>query len=115
MVAMGARLATIKGLEVRIAPAGVVALEGGEILRVNIVGQDRPGIVNQVTAALSSLAANIEDFETWITAEPHSGRPLFHLDARLRLPPGLTANAVQEALEEISGEIMVDIDLSPSA
>ena len=51
---------------------------------------------------------------TRISAEPHSGAPLFHMEARLRLPPNLDAGAVQAALEDISGEIIVDIALTPS-
>lgn len=100
-----------QGLEVRIAPASqeTAAAKAGETLRLTLVGQDRPGIVNQVTAALSAQSANIETFETWITAEAHSGVPLFHMDAAVRLPEGLAAIAVQAALEAISGEIMVDI------
>ncbi|MDB5440109.1 MAG: amino acid-binding domain protein [Caulobacteraceae bacterium] len=102
------------GLEVRIAPAIEAPAAPGETLRFDLVGQDRPGIVNQVTAALSALGANIEAFETWLSPEAHSGLSLFHMEARLRLPPALDAGAVQAALEEISGEIMVDISVNPA-
>jgi glycine cleavage system regulatory protein len=97
------------GLEVRIAPAGTSAPAKGETLEFSLVGQDRPGIVNQVTQAVSGLGANIETFETWLTSEAHSGAPLFHMAAHLRLPRGLPASKVQAALEAISGEIMVDV------
>lgn len=100
------------GLEVRIVPAVEGFGATGEAFRFGLVGQDRPGIVKQVTAVLSDLEANIEAFETWIVAEPHSGIPLFHMEARLRLPPELKADRVQAALEEISAEIMVDISLA---
>jgi glycine cleavage system regulatory protein len=103
-----------QGLEVRIAPAAEAPAAGGEEVLFSLVGQDRPGIVHQVTAVLSGLEVNIEAFETRISAEPHSGAPLFHLDARLRLPPALTARDVQDALEAISAEIMVDISLAPA-
>ena len=103
-----------QGLEVRLAPA----IEGGgavgEALQLSLVGQDRPGIVRQVTAVLSGLEVNIETFDTKITAEPHSGAPLFHMDASLRLPAGLNAAGVQAALEAISAEIMVDLSLTPT-
>ena len=97
------------GLEVRIAPALEAAKAAGETLEFSLVGQDRPGIVNQVTAAVSELGANIETFETWLSSEAHSGAPLFHMDAHLRLPAGLEVAKVQAALEAISGEIMVDV------
>jgi glycine cleavage system regulatory protein len=102
------------GLEVRIAPTVEAPAATGELLQLGVVGQDRPGIVHQVTGVLSELGANIESFGSRLSIEPHQGAPLFHLDARLRLPPGLTADAVQDALEAISGEIMVDIALTPA-
>lgn len=98
-----------QGLEVRIAPALEGAGASGETLHFTLVGQDRPGIVRQVTAAVSDLGANIETFETWLSAEAHSGAPLFHMAAHLRLPADLSAARVQAALEAISGEIMVDV------
>jgi glycine cleavage system regulatory protein len=102
------------GLEVRIAPATEGPDAAGETLQFGLIGHDRPGIVNEVTGVLTGLHANIETFKTWIAAEPHSGIALFHIEARLRLPPKLPAAAAQAALEEISGEIMVDISLTPA-
>ncbi len=109
--ALRANVAAIdaQGLEVRIAPAGTRDDVAGETLAFTLVGQDRPGIVNQVTAALATLGANIETFETWLSAEAHAGGQLFHMAANLRLPTGLEAGKVQAALEAISGEIMVDV------
>lgn len=105
-----------EGLAVRIAPARDVAAAAaaGQALQLDLVGQDRPGIVNEVTAALGRLGANIETFRTWVAAEPHSGAPMFHMAATLALPAGLAAEAVQGALEDISAEILVDIALTPA-
>ena len=103
------------GLEVRIAPAIDWGGSAGEALDFTLVGQDRLGIVNQLTTVLSGLGANIETFQTWISAEPHSGAPLFHMQARLRLPPDLEAGRVQAALEDVSAEIMVDVAIAPAA
>ena len=97
------------GLEVPIVPALGRADVAGDTLAFTLVGQDRPGIVKQVTATISELGANIETFKTWLSDEAHSGGHLFHMDANLRLPLGLSAAKVQDALEAISGEIMVDV------
>jgi glycine cleavage system regulatory protein len=102
-----------QGLEVRVAPAVEAPGAEGETFSFGLVGQDRLGIVDQVTAVLSGLRANIETFRTWIASEPQTGAALFNMDAALRLPPGLTADEVRTALEEISAEIMVDISLTP--
>lgn len=107
------RAVDVQGLDVRIADASEgSAAAAGEALQLSVVGQDRPGIVRQVTATLSALDVNIEAFDTRIRAEPHSGAPLFQIEARLRLPPGLPASGVQAALEDISAEIMVDTSLT---
>lgn len=103
-----------QGLDVRIAPAVETVGPEGQAVAFSLVGQDQPGIVHQVTAVLAGLNANIEAFETRMSVEPYSGAPLFHLDARLRLPPALDAEAVKAALETISAEIMVDISLTPA-
>lgn len=104
-----------EGLAVRIVPAREgAATAPGQALQLDLVGQDRPGIVNEVTAALGRLGANIETFRTWVVAEPHSGAPMFHMAATLALPAGLAAEAVQAALEAISAEILVDIALTPA-
>lgn len=109
-----ARTVDAHGLEVRIAPAVEAPGPEGEALQFSLVGQDRLGIVDQVTAVLGRFDANIETFRTWISAEPHSGAALFNLEARLRLPPDLALSRIQAALEAISGEIMVDIAVSPA-
>jgi glycine cleavage system regulatory protein len=103
-----------QGLEVRIAPATEAPGAIGEAFQFSLVGQDRLGIVDQVTAVLSGLGANIETFRSWIDTGSYSGIPLFHAQARLRLPTGLPAERVQAALEDISAEIMVDISLTPA-
>ncbi len=102
------------GLEVRIVSATEEAGAAGEAFRFSLVGQDRLGIVEQVTAVLSGLGANIETLKTWVDAGSQSGVPLFHTEAGLRLPPELPAARVQAALEDISAEIMVDISVGPA-
>ncbi len=100
------------GLHVSVVPAGEEPAEAGEALSFELVGQDRPGIVREVTAVLTALQVNIEDFETRIEPSSWSGAPLFRAAARLTIPPGTSREQVQTALETISGEIMVDFTLA---
>lgn len=102
------------GLQVAIVFAGdePEAPSGG--LWIELVGQDRPGIVREVTSVLSGLRVNIEELSTGTEHGAWSGEPLFRAKARLSLPAGLSVDRVQEALEAISGEIMVDFTISPA-
>jgi len=98
------------GLSVAILPAAAPGGErGGRPLAIEIVGQDRPGIVREVTTVLAGLDVNIEDFTSEIEGSAWSGAPLFRGRARLLLPDDVSTDQVREALEEISGEIMVDV------
>lgn len=96
------------GLQVSIVFAGEETPAKGRTLSIELVGQDRPGIVREVTGVLAELGANIEDFSSGTVSEAWSGGLLFKAKAHITLPEGLTAERVQEALEAISGEIMVD-------
>ena len=66
-----------------------------------------------MTAVLARLGVNIEDFATSVDHGAWSGEQLFRATARLLVPAGTPTEAVGEALEAISGEIMVDFTVSP--
>jgi glycine cleavage system regulatory protein len=99
------------GLTVALADAGEPAASLGHALKLDLVGQDRPGIVSEVTSALAGLGVNIESLETGVEPMAEQGGDLFRARADLILPHGLDAREVAAALEHISAEIMVDIAL----
>ena len=100
------------GLTVSLVPAGEEPLSTGALLSLELVGQDRPGIVREVTGVLAGLDVNIEDFATRTENGAWSGERLFRAAARLSLPAGVSSDQVQSALEAISGEIMVDFSFT---
>jgi glycine cleavage system regulatory protein len=83
-------------------------------LQLDLVGNDRPGIVHEVTRVLADRQVNVEEFQTECSSAPMSGERLFRATARLRLPAGLTVEQLQQALEEIAHDLMVDIRLHPA-
>jgi len=64
-------------------------LEAGATLWLEIVGQDRPGIVRDVSRALAALSVNVQDLRTTVENAPMSGERLFRARAELAPPPGL--------------------------
>ena len=96
------------GIKVDIIVSAEAGERSGQSLAIEIVGQDRPGIVREVTTVLAELEVNIEDFTTEIEGSAWSGAPLFRAKVQLSVPAGLATDAVRAALEGISGEIMVD-------
>jgi glycine cleavage system regulatory protein len=107
-----ARRIDAEGLSVTVLPAVEQPSPDGTTLRLELVGQDRPGIVREVATVLAGLGVNIEDFDTSIEPGAQSGLPLFRATARLLVPSGTSTEAVGAALEAISGEIMVDFTVS---
>jgi glycine cleavage system regulatory protein len=109
-----ARAIDAVGLKVTLVGAEGEPAAKGRPLLLELVGQDRPGIVREVTTVLANLGVNIEDFATSRENSSMSGALLFRAQARLLVPEGTSAEAVQDALERISGEIMVDFSMSPA-
>ena len=103
------------GLHVSMVAAGKTSDCAGYPLSIELVGQDRPGIVREVSAVLAKLGANIEDFSSSTQKSPWSGEPIFRAEALIRVPAELSFEQVQSALEAISGEIMVDLTVTPGA
>lgn len=101
------------GLNVSVVAAGA-ADQPGAALRLQVIGQDRPGIVREVSTALGALHVNIVRLQSAIEDSAWSGGRLFRAEADLLLPPDLDEEAVRAALEDISAEIMVDF-ISPGA
>ncbi|PNQ04020.1 glycine cleavage system protein R [Sphingobium sp. SA916] len=103
------------GIKVEIIAAAESEDQSGQSLAIEIVGQDRPGIVREVTAVLAGLSVNIEDFISKIEGSAWSGAPLFRARVQMVLPADLSTDKVREALEAISSEVMVDFDREPAS
>jgi len=73
---------------------------------------DHPGIVYQISAALSNLGINIESMETKTYAAPVSGTPIFQLEADLAVPARANINQLRARFAEIQREENIDIDLA---
>jgi glycine cleavage system regulatory protein len=112
----------------KLAPSGLrVSIERGaaaepekpaRLVTLEIVGKERPGIVRDVTQALTSLGVNIEEFTSGLEGEPFTGALMFRATARLSVPGGLKLDELRKALEKLAAEIMVDLavgDGQPSA
>ena len=96
------------GFQVSVLPATSEKSPGGKALRFELVGKDRPGIVQEVSTALARLGVNIDDLETETEEGAMFGGTIFRANARVLVPSGTSLEDVREALESISGEVVVD-------
>jgi glycine cleavage system regulatory protein len=102
------------GLAVMVHPDQPVspAVEATQSL-LEIVGQDRPGIVRQISGALSQHGVNVEELHTECASAAMSGETLFKARARLSIPAGCNMAALRQELETIAADLIVDISLAP--
>ena len=100
-----------KGLRVVVAPdpAAVPAAKAGASVRLELVGQDRPGIVHQVTHVLAAHQVNVEELTTECVEAPMAGGMLFQAQAELLIPAGTDMATLRSDLEKIAADLMVDL------
>lgn len=81
-------------------------------LAFTVLGNDRPGIVRDVTAAIAAHALSIDAFRSRTLAAPMAGGTLFEATVEVSVPNGVDAGAITRALEDLAGEIQVDLTLA---
>ena len=78
---------------------------------LEIVGQDRPGIVREISHALASFGVNVEELQTECASAAMSGETLFKARARLSIPASSNAVEIRQKLEKIAADLIVEISL----
>lgn len=103
-----------QGLRILAQPAGPKDVTAtGERLALEVTGNDRPGIVRDVTRALAASGVNIEDLTTHVEAAPVTGGTLFRATAILRAPNAAAVEAAKTGLEHLGNELIVDVRPAP--
>jgi glycine cleavage system regulatory protein len=102
-----------RGLTVVVHPDQPTALPASARQSVlDIVGQDRPGIVREISHALASFGVNVEELHTECASAAMSGETLFKAHARLSIPESCDAAQVRQQLERIAADLIVEISLA---
>ena len=81
-----------------------------KLLSISLVGNDRPGIVQEVTKVLHSVGANVEQLTSSCESAANTGQALFKADLTVLLPEEVSSDRIQDALESLANDIMVDIE-----
>lgn len=110
------RALAAQGLQVRVDPGDPVDLadpaDAPQRLTLEVVGNDRPGIVAEISRAVAGCGMGIEEIDTALREAPHAAVPLFELSAVLTVPTDGDVEALRTALEGIAVDLMVDVALS---
>lgn len=110
--ALKAAVTSIDGLTVTIVDADAVAApEPDRRIHVALLGNDRPGIVKELSGVVADLGLSIEEMMTGTRDAPMAGGRLFEAELIVPITPGTDLDALRGALERLADELMVDITL----
>jgi len=86
-------------------PAGLRGVE------LELIGEDRLGIVSKLTRILAEAGVSIEHMHTEIVGGHSPGKSMFKVAAHLLVPKALSSDELRGQLEALGREMMVDFAL----
>jgi len=111
---LAAALGALEGLRVVVerATAAGAAPSPTRLLRVELVGNDRPGLIRDVSSALADRGINVEELATEVGDAPMAGGMLLKVTAQVRAPRDVSAEALRQVLEARATDFMVEVGLA---
>lgn len=100
-------------LEVSAHPGSEAApCAGTQEWQIDLLGNDRPGIVHEVSSILHRHHLSIETIGTSTREAPMAGGQLFEAHVVVRASAGAELDAMRADLERLATELLVDITVS---
>jgi methionyl-tRNA formyltransferase len=88
---------------------------GRRMVKLELTGLDRHGIVRELSRSLAEVGVSIDDLHTEVVNEGASGEHLFKMKALLVVPEALPHEALRHSLDALANEMTVDIGLGNNA
>lgn len=107
----GLQSLSTQGLLVTVESSSSASTQQSRQLNIELLGQDRPGIVHDISHALASHGISIEELNTETRSASMAGGTLFHAQVSLAAPQDISLDDLRSSLEALANELMVDIDL----
>ncbi|GAB08960.1 hypothetical protein GOARA_025_00060 [Gordonia araii NBRC 100433] len=85
--------------------------ESATHLTIGVLGNDRPGIVRELSSVLGANGLSIESMTTGTREAPMAGGLLFEAHFDVRVPAGTDLVAVRAELERLAAELLVDVGI----
>ena len=100
-----------EGLRITVSRGEYRAAGGMRRLNLELVGQDRPGIMRDISGVLARHGVSIDELVTDCVSGSMSGEALFRARAQLHVPAGVETRALRRTLEDLANDLMVDVTL----
>ena len=99
----------IAGLTVQAVREAVEAPVKRRTIVVDVVGNDRPGIVRELASAIANAGGNVEELTTGLESAPMSGHPMFRAHGVISIPENSETDTLTRAIESLGGDLTVDV------
>ena len=109
--ALHAALGNIEGLQVNVQSAPSQTQTEQQFVSFEVTGNDRPGIVHEITNVLQQFNLNIVNFNSKCESAPNWGSEIFLAKVKIALPTTLSRDELQDALEAVGNDLIVDFDI----
>lgn len=83
--------------------------EEAHVSCLEIIANDRPGIVGEISSLLAKSQVNLISLETFCESAPMSAGMMFYAHAYTQLPEGMTESQLTQLLESLSDDLMVEV------
>ncbi|KDM91903.1 glycine cleavage system protein R [Photobacterium galatheae] len=103
-------MSKLDGLNIHIAEDSHTSPAPKQLQTLTVTGNDRPGIVKEVTTRLSELGINIYKLKTDTHSAPNWGYPIFTAWFELEIPASLSVATVQQQLESLADDLTIDFE-----
>lgn len=94
------------------AEEGAPEPEGERTITVELLGNDHPGLVHELSAALATHQVTIVDLWSDTRQAPMAGGQLFEAKVTGSTSAGTDLAAMRQDLERLAGELLVDLTVS---
>jgi glycine cleavage system regulatory protein len=105
------RLSEHPDLKIHLLPGMAEPQGEQQSVQIDIMGNDKTGIVQELTQILSQFNLNIVKFDSFLESAPNWGSPLFKAKATIRVASDFDLERLRESLESVANDLMVDIEI----
>jgi glycine cleavage system regulatory protein len=102
-------LSNIPDLHIQVHGGDKTKETDSSLVSIDVVGNDRKGIVQELSSTLNSFELNIVKFESRCESAPNWGSILFKAKAIIHTSEQFDLDELQEALENIANDIVVEL------
>jgi len=108
-------LAELQGLEssglrvIANVSSEAASAEKASTYALDLVGNDHPGIVHDITTLLAKHKISVQEFETRVEGASMGGGELFKATAQLLIPETADIDLLETELEDLANDLMVTI------